>query len=224
MRAEDLKALETDFEELADVFPEQTKLERARVVVPDVVDEQLRAEFSLPSLDDRELAEAEARARADLYLFAYRRLKEEVDVAGQELKLVVARLQDRHARLVQHASERLRWLSLMLESIARRYTPKDKRSLTLVAGRIGYRKTAARLLVEDEPATLAWIDEQLAGVAEAAALVRIRRAVDIRELTAFLRERGVIDAACVVQAPGLMPAGLQRIEERDDFYVTPEEG
>lgn len=118
----------------------------------------LREEYDLPELAET-YEEAEARAAANRYLLALRRVQRERATAKAELKATIEDLEYRSEQRDAQLAKSEGWLLDQLRQLARFFTFAGKKSLKLLAGRVGYRQAREAWEIADPERLLDWAQQ-----------------------------------------------------------------
>lgn len=171
---------------------------------------QLATEFEVPMALGM-LSEPEARAAADQYLHALRRVRDELQANELETQALLRAYQERHGRRQAKLAAREEFFLSALERLLGMLPLRGKQSVTLLAGRIGTRKRGGRWHVTDAAALLSWAREQQPELIERKVEERVPAAT-----VADYCERIELDHELA------MP-GVEWIAEHRAFYADPDE-
>jgi len=134
----------------------------------------------------------------------------EVDEIGRQYQAAVDRLIKRRDELVARAERGIGYFRFKLEQWAehnRSALLKGKaKSVQMLHGCLGWRKSGGRLKVEDKDALAAWLSGQPIELG----LFRMKIEPEMRALQDYCRQANVVPPGCVLEP------------ERDDFYVRAE--
>ena len=134
----------------------------------------------------------------------------EIAAVETQYQAALARLKARYDELVARSQRGIGYFRFKLEQWAehnRSALLKGKaKSVQMLHGVIGWRKSGGRLKVEDKDALAAW----LSGQPIESGLYRVKIEPEMRALQDYCRQANVVPPGCVLEP------------ERDDFYVKAE--
>ncbi len=167
--------------------------------------------YDLPELADT-MEEADARATASTYLFALRGIKRDVDANDAEFTVLQDFNRTRHVARQTGLIRQMDYLRGAIKTLFGFMTVTGKKkSLNLVAGRVGMRAKQDELVVVDEGEVIDWANANgLDG------LVRTKLVVDRKALRIWMEKMEPNTDPDFTPPPGV------RLEVRpDEFFATP---
>ncbi len=170
------------------------------------------AELDLPELADT-MEDADARVATSRYLGAMRNVQSEWGANEAEYKTLAAFERRRQDERQGPLERQLDWLHGAVKTLFGFMRPSGKKkSLNLIAGRVGMRAQTDELVVDDDDAVIAYAKEHRLGD-----LVRITYAVNRKCVRAHLESLTPEQRA----DPELSPPGCRLEKRPDQFYATP---
>ncbi len=176
--------------------------------------EDLEAEgYDLPELADS-IEEADARAKASVFLGVLRRVEGETEANEAEHKALLDWTKDRHLDRQTRLEAQAGWIAKTLEILYHYMRPaKGKKSLGLIGGKIGTRAQRDTLVIEDEQALIEWLQADTYNRPQQ--LIRIKYEInkaETREYMELIAEKDGI---------GPTPPGVKLETHEDKFFATP---
>ena len=166
---------------------------------------ELAEHFDLPELSDT-MEEAEARAKASIFLHVLGHVGKEAAANETEYRNLISYITEQHRDRQRTLERQQDWLTETIKGLFGFMDTGKKKSLNLLGGTVGMRSRRDELTVEDDAAVIEWAE---AGFAPD--VVRIKKEVNRTMLREYASDLSIVDA----------PPGVSLTERPDVFYAKP---